>query len=274
MSMYAPTIVGRVDSITLQEGLSGIPESVFAAVVGTAPEKATTLDSAIQLVYVRANWNKNIEVNGGKLPNKPVRYYSKTLVADVMNAYRQKAGTGVIKHITGETVSTSKATDAYTQVQASILPKYPSATIEVIRTIMRTWYYATVDGVVKADLILPAVNRYPTEGANAMMALDERHREVDEQKRALEEQTFFGRIGAAVTNLVSAPGELASAATTTAKVAGVGVVVGGLGLVAIIVWSITGKIRQLDANEAMREQHRTIRELGPGVAAAVIRKGR
>ena len=271
MSNYAPSITTQPHN---SETLDGLPESAFATLIGTAPDRATTLDQAKQLVYVRANWNKNLEANGGKLPYRPIKYFSRDLVGTIMDTYRNRAGTGVIKHITGATVATAQATDAYTQIQSAILTRYPSANIDVVRTIMRTWYYATVDGVIASSLILPGVQRFPTEGAAQMLALDERHRALDEAKQELGKETFFGRIGSAVTSLFAAPGELASAATTTAKVAGVGVVVVGLGVVATVVWSVTGKIRQLDANEAMREQHKTIRQIGPDVASAVIRKGR
>lgn len=72
MSNYAPSITTQPQK---SETLDGLPESAFATLIGTAPDRAMTLDQAKQLVYVRSNWNKNLEANGGKLPYRPIKYY-------------------------------------------------------------------------------------------------------------------------------------------------------------------------------------------------------
>lgn len=258
---------------TMDGGLSGIPESTFAVRIGTAPSYASTLAEAKKLVYVRANYNRNVATNGGTLPTVPTKFYSEKLVGDIMDSYRTLAGTGTVKHITTETVATTAATDTYNQITSALLRSYPGITVDTPRAIMREWLYATVDGLVKAELLLPAAQRYPTAGAQMMLANDEARREINEEKEALAKESFFGRIGASVANLLSAPGELASAATTTAKVAGVGVVVLGVGIVGTVVWTITQKIRQLDVNNVVNQGHQTIRQVGPEAAQLVLTKG-
>lgn len=264
--MYGPTA-------TTHEGLSGLPESTFALRIGTAPAYASTLTEAKKMVYVRANYNRNLAAHGGSLPNVPTKFYSDKLVGDVMDAYRTLAGTGTVKHITTETVATTAATDTYNQVTSRLLTTYPGITVDVARTIMREWLYATVDGKVKAELLLPAAQRYPTAGALAMLANDEARREINEEKESLSKETFFGKIGASIANLLAAPGELASAATTTAKVAGVGVVVLGVGVVGTIVWTVASKIRQLDVNNVVNQGHETIRQVGPEAANLALTRG-
>jgi len=256
-----------------ETNLSGLPETAFTLRFGSAPPYADTLEKAVQLVYVRSNYNRNTTNNRGSLPGFPTEYYSKGLVQDVMDQYRRFSGTGTAAHLTTVTISTPAAADTYGQVTTALMPRYPGASVEVTRAILRDWFYATIDGKSKPSLLLPAAQRYPTPGALAMLALEDEQRKVQEQKAELEKETFFGRIGAAVTNLFSAPGELASAATTTAKVAGIGVAVIGVGALGLIGWAVAGKIKQFDVNRAYGESQRTARTIGPDVARVAVTKG-
>lgn len=274
MSYYA-SYLGNCFSVSTpgETTLSGLPETTFALRFGSAPAYASTLDDAIQLVYVRSNYNRNTEANRGSLPSFPREYFSKTLVRDTMDQYRRFSGTGVVQHLTTETISAKAATDTYQQVTTALLPRYPAIGVETTRSILREWFYATIDGKARPSLLLPAAQRYPTPGALAMLALEDAQREVQEKKAELEKDTFLGRIGAGIANLFSAPGELASAATTTAKVAGVGAVVVGVGALGLIGWAVAGKIKQFDVNRAYGESQKTARKIGPDVARVAVTKG-
>lgn len=255
-------------------GLSGIAESTFATIIGTAPDYAANLSDAIKLVYVRANYNANVRENGGALPWKPTTYFTEKLVGRVIETYRTLSGSGVVPHLTGETISTPSATDVYNQVTGKLLVNYPNLRVDTTRAILREFFYATVDQKVHPELLLPAVQRYPTPGAQAMMAQGEEQRKINEEKAKQEQQSFLGQFGAAFLNIFRAPGDLASAATTTAKVAGIGVtsvVVTGAGF---LLYGIYRKVREFDVNRGFAEQQRTVREVGPAAAAAIVRRGR
>lgn len=255
-------------------GLSGLAEMSFAMIVGTAPEYASVLDDAIRIVHVRANYNANTDANGGTLPLKPTEYYSRKLVADVIATYRKLSGTGVAAHITEVTVSAAAGRDTYDQVTTRLIPRYPGIRPETAKTILREFLYAVVGKRISAELLLPAVQRYPTPGAAELYETDEQSRENRETKAKLEESTFWGRLGSGFLSLFNAPGDFISAATTTAKVAGIGIVGVGLGLTALLGYGLYRKINQFDVNKGYRIQHGTIRRAGPDVAAAIMRKGR
>lgn len=254
-------------------GLSGLAETAFSARIGTAPTYADSLDEAVQLVYVRANYNANKNANSGSLPLIPKEYYSKKLVSAIIEKYRNLSGTGVVPHLTDLTISTPTATDIYDQVTSHLRQSYPAITADVSRAILREFFYAVVDKIISAELLLPAVSRYPTAGAQAMLALEEQRRQNKEDAEANAKDTFFGRIGAGFINLFSAPGELASAATTTAKIVGIAVPVCVVTIIGGIVYVFVSKGRQLDVNSAFREQQKTIREVGPEVAAVAMQRG-
>lgn len=268
-SSYLGNCLGPMES----SGLSGIPETVFAVRIGTAPEYAETLADAITHVYVRANYNRNISAGRGSLPAMPTVYYSRALVQAVMDRYRKLSGTGTVQHLTPETINTSVATDVYQQVSSSLMANYPALTLDTAKHILREWFQATMDGKIKPVLLLPAAQRYPTPGSEGMFTMDEERRKVSEEKAELQKETFLGRIGAAAANLLGAPGELASAATTTAKVAGVGVVVVGLGALGALSWAVIGKLRQLDVNRAYHDSQVTARKVGPGALRLAATKG-
>ncbi|MBU3742448.1 MAG: hypothetical protein FGM24_09225 [Candidatus Kapabacteria bacterium] len=256
------------------QGLSGIAESAFATLIGTAPDYAASLTDAVKLVYVRANYNANVQASGGTLPWNPTKYYSEKLVGGIIGTYRTLAGTGVVVHLTGETIASPAATDVYNQVTGKLLKNYPNLKVDTTRTILREFFYATVDQKIDPEILLPSVQRYPTAGAQAMMAQGEEQRKLNEAKAAQENQGFLGQFGAAFLNLFRAPGDLASAATTTAKVAGIGVttvVVTGAGF---MLYAIYRKVREFDVNRGFAEQQRTVREVGPAAAAAIVRRGR
>ncbi len=255
-------------------GLSGLPETAFAVLIGTAPERASSLDDTIRVVHVRANYNANNAAHGGKLPLKPTEYYSRELVADVIGMYRKLSGTGTVVHVTEKTVSTDAGRDVYEQVTTHLIPSYPAIRAATVQTILREFLYAVVDKRVPADLLLPAVARYPTPGSGELLSTEEQRRENNEKAAKLEESTFWGRLGSGFLGLFSAPGKLIDAATTTATIAGVGVVVVGLGLTALIGYGVYRKITQFDVNRGYRTQHETIRRIGPATAAAIVRKGR
>lgn len=283
MSYYARSIgdcigTGRIvpsSPLLMQPagGLSGIPESTFAAMIGTSPDYASNLSSAVKLVYVRANYNANISANGGSLPWKPTTYYSEKLVSAVIDTYRKLSGTGVVRHLTPETISTADATDTYNQVVGKLLVPYSNLKTETVRQILREFFYATVDQKIDPEILLPAIERYPTAGASAMMSQQEQTRKNQEEKEALEKQGFFGQIGAAVMNIFRAPGDLASAATTTAKVAGIGAAVVILGGTSLLVIGIYKKITQFDVNANYKEVQKTVRKVGPDVAQIAMTKG-
>lgn len=253
--------------------LSGLSETSFATFIGTAPDYAANLNDAVKLVFVRANYNTNVKQNGGKLPLKPTTYYSEALVGKIIGTYRELAGTGVVRHLTNETISTAYATDTFNQVMAKLLVPYSNLKVDVVRTVLREFFYAVVDQSIDPEILLPAIERYPTPGAAAMYKQREEQRKNQEAKIALEKQSFFGSIGAAVLNIFRAPGDLASAATTTATIAGAGlavVVVGGVGL---LLFGVYKKVNQFDTNVAFSEQQKTIRKIGPDTVAAIVRKG-
>lgn len=253
--------------------LSGLPETSFATFIGTAPDYASSLDEAIKFVYVRANYNRNIEANGGKLPLKSTTFYSEKIVAAIIKKYRELCATGVVRHLTTETISTPFATDVYSQVTSALLVPYSSLKIETVRAVLREFFYAVVDQKIDPEILLPAIERYPTPGAQAMYAQREEQRKNQEEKDAADKQTFFGSLGAAVLNIFRAPGDLASAATTTATVAGIGLAVVGVTGIGLLVYGVYKKINQLDVNQTFAEQQKTIRKIGPDTVAAVVRGG-
>lgn len=270
----APHVLDLGTVAEAEPGLSGLAETAFAVIVGTAPDRAATLDDTIRLIHVRANYNANTGANGGKLPLRPTEYFSRKLVADVIGTYRKLSGTGVTVHITEKTVSTTAGRDAYEQVTTKLIPLYPGIQPDTVKTILREFLYAAVDKRVPAVLLLPAVGRYPTPGSAELLETDEQSRENSEKAAALEESTFWGRVGAGFLGLFSAPGKIISAAATTATIAGVGVVVVGLGLTALLGYGVYRKVREFNVNEGYRIQHGTIRRAGPDVAAAITRRGR
>lgn len=166
--------------------LSGVVENVLW---GDAPRSAKTQSEAIQLVYVRANWNYNYDSSGKKrFAVKPTTAYSKELVERVIKAYTEYAYSFPAMAMDNWSKAGSTREVATQYVAAK------TKTSNTVTQIILNELYATyADGTTNLDVVAPRAISEPTAEQKRALAIDKQRQELDAQKAKTElEETNKG----------------------------------------------------------------------------------
>lgn len=232
--------------------LSGLTETVFG--YGNPVARATTHDEAVKNVYIRMNYNE--WVRQGK-PSVKREYYSSSLIGGVIWKYRTLVIDRKVGYYSPSNSGTTEI-DAIRQGCCSVVPSR-----DVAKKILDNMYYAAYGSGANID---PNFVDPPLNGVASERAVDQ-ERQMDQEaankKEAADEECgFFCKLGAPFAALGNFTTIMSYAVPLTLVT-----VAGG------VVYLMVSKGRQFDVNRAYAENHRTIREIGPETAAAIVRKG-
>ncbi len=261
MSAFATTL-DQARTQVVPESLSGFSETLFG--YGTPVERATHHDDVVKNVYIRIN-TKQWQTDGSPFIKR--EYYSATLIGGILWRYHTLAVDQQVDYYNPNNVNG----DLLDLIRTNCCSVMPSR--EVTKIVLDSMYYAAygTDSNIDPFYVDPEVGSQVSERARSQAssnhALDESREETSQAQKDADENGIIDRVLDGVTTpfkMVSNLGTAMSIIIPTMVV----------GIAGTVIYLVVTKGKQLDVNEAFRQQQETVRVVGPDAVAAIVRKGR
>jgi hypothetical protein len=222
---------------------------IFSTVFGwQAPEYGTTWNDAVQIVYARTNHNYNARQGS----SYQTEYVTKSDVGSVMDAWIKLRSSNKVSDFNPASSETLRnaALSAQNQIGSSRAPQR-----EKVEAILRELFNA-VNGnpqAVAAHFLYPeGAQNLPERAATAHQRTSATNQQATTAKAAEEDDCgIFCTIKKTIKNIFAIPGEMAGAATTSARIMSIAVPVVLITAAGVLIYIVGRKVLQLDSNKAL-----------------------